>query len=548
MQTNSNVFNGTPFRLLRYLIKTSLFCLILESSTAHAQNDALVQVGTWRCTWYGVYNTYLKCDDVKFQRPFASTPNVVVSVSGQVPGGFQHPDPDYNLNEQVIHPDYIPYPRAFATSVTPSGFVPSVISGHPPAPYDNSEAYGSWVAVGQLSISNPVTPNYLVLTIIYAPPGTNGGRGSSSVSYQAGSTTGSSVSSSKTFKSTNSISAEGSGGIIGNGGGAGIAFEYSRSVTDSQSLDVKKSVTASISRAGPGKDGIDHDEDEIWLALRPAVALNLTTSSASWMLLDNQVVVQYVNVGWLNGHQPMPDGVAKQLKAAGITSSDYRDILARDPLADGQSSPPDPNRYVLINATYPYEPPYSANDPVPIQTFSISDSSLTSFGSDISETYKVGLTVSGSGGFLGFAKATLKDTASWEWTTKSSQTKSNGSSQTASLAVGGPAYGYAGNTLLLAYLDKLYGTFAFALADVADYKVRLKGSLKRQNRDPLPWTEVRVSVNGVSHRTVTNAKGEFIVLGEVDGPVELEASGVIQKIHFDHSTSPSSIEVMLTQQ
>jgi hypothetical protein len=129
---------------------------------------------------------------------------------------------------------------------------------------------------------------------------------------------GSTVSASQTFKTTNSLSAEGSGGFLGNGGAAGLTFDYSRSITDSNSLDIKKSNTATISRVGPSQDGLNHDEDEIWLALKPTVELDLTGSSAKWMLTSSPTTVQYVNVGWLNGHQPMPPGVAAQLNGAGL--------------------------------------------------------------------------------------------------------------------------------------------------------------------------------------------------------------------------------------
>ena len=51
-----------------------------------------------------------------------------------------------------------------------------------------------------------VSPKYLVLTVIYAPPGTEGGSSSSSVVYGSGSTTGSTVSSTGSFKQNHSVS------------------------------------------------------------------------------------------------------------------------------------------------------------------------------------------------------------------------------------------------------------------------------------------------------------------------------------------------------
>jgi hypothetical protein len=180
------------------------------------------------------------------------------------------------------------------------------------------------------------------------------------------------VSASESFKVSNSLSFEGSGGILGNVGG-GISFDYSRSVTDSNSLDIKKSSSTTIPRTGPFKDGIDHDEDAILLALKPTVELDVSSSSARWMLTNAPVTMQFVYIGWLNGHQTMPHGVEDLLKSAGITAADYPDILARDPLLNSAASP-DANRFTLLPISFPHEPPYSASDPVIPMGYQISSS------------------------------------------------------------------------------------------------------------------------------------------------------------------------------
>ena len=136
----------------------------------------------------------------------------------------------------------------------------------------------------------------MVLTVVYAPPGTNGGHSASSVSYQSGSTTGTVTSSSRSFKDGVSASVEASGSIFGNGGGVGVAFDYSNS-TDSESVEIKKSVTATISQAGPSQDGINHDQDEIWLLLRPTINLALSDSTTDWMLANTNATVQVLTCG-----------------------------------------------------------------------------------------------------------------------------------------------------------------------------------------------------------------------------------------------------------
>jgi hypothetical protein len=65
--------------------------------------------------------------------------------------------------------------------------------------------------------------------------------------------------------------------------------------------------------------------------------------------------------------------------------------------------------------------------------------------------------MSQSGKWLEFAKLTLKETASWEWTNKSSQSSSSGRTESASVTIGGPGFGYNANvTDIQVYFDTLY--------------------------------------------------------------------------------------------
>jgi hypothetical protein len=69
-------------------------------------------------------------------------------------------------------------------------------------------------------------------------------------------------------------------------------------------------------------------------------------------------------------------------------------------------------------------------------------------------------------GFLDLGKSTLRDTVSWEWTNKSSASFATGTTQSASVTIGGPAFGYAGKTVLALYPDTIYHTFAFVIEPV----------------------------------------------------------------------------------
>ena len=416
-----------------------------------------------------------------------------------------------------------------ATNVTNKGFR-AVVSG-----CFNPKA--TWTATGLKLLTGTVVPNYLVLTIIYAPPGTNGGHSTSSVSYQAGSTAGTTTSSSQSFKTGLTISVEASGGILGTGGGAGVSFGSSQSNTDSQSVDIKKSTTSTLTQVGPSQDGINHDEDEIWLLLKPTVNLALSGAIAEWMLASTHNPVQYVHVGWLNGHEAMPAGVASALSSAGITPEIYPDLLARDPLAAG-SSPAASDRFVPINTTFPYEPPYSQNDPVPTYTYNISSSTISTQAKESVDGVTVQAYVSGSADFLSLATVKLKDTVSWEWSNKSSTSTSAGTSQSAQLTIGGPSYGYSGPTVVNAYFDTVYRTFAFDLVPADGGNVALRGTLLNASGTAAAHRQVTLTGNGQEHLTVTNAKGEFEFYGDISGKAIVRAPGVNQTIpHLERTRS-----------
>jgi hypothetical protein len=446
--------------------------------------------------------------DIKFPTPFGSVPTVVIP-------------PTLSIDNVTINRNL--------ENITPEGFRVRPEKRVVVKPLH--EWAGIWIAVGPPGIPvlhGTVTPKYLVLTVVYAAPGNNGGKNTSSVVYQAGSTTGVTTSAKQSFKVGNSLSIEAQGGILGSVG-SGFSFDYARNTTDAESLDIKKSTTSTIQFNGPSKDGVDHDHDAIYLWLSPTIDLALTPSTAQWALTATQnVVIQYVYVGWLNNHVPMPDSIAQALQQHGITPEDFPDILQRDPLANGATSL-DPRRFVPLNTTFPYEPPYSASDSVPSTSYNVSNSSISGSGSTIEDSYKVGLSISAEGGFLGIAKVTLKDTLSWAWTNESSQSTSVGRSESASVTVGGPAFGYSGSTIMQVYFDTLYRTFAFA--PIENMPLGLKGTLMTAQKKPQISAEVTLLENGVTYRTFTNRKGEYRFFGNVGaGPAKLQANGVTEKL------------------
>ena len=487
------------------------------------------------------------CPDITFPKEFGDPPNVIVSFDTAFPLGDK-PNQRYGYKPGLV---------VKATKITTKGFKP-LISGVVDAAVGGvtyarkptkEEERGivrrvllNWTAVGPTLSKGTVHAKYVVLTVVYAPPGTSpsGGHSASSVSYAEGSTTGVTTSGIKSFQTSSSLSAEAEGGLFGTGGGAGLSFTFSKSTTDSQSLEIRKSKTYEIQRPGPAQDGINHDEDAIYLLLNPAIDFAFSPSSTQWMLRSTESSSPIVVfVGYLNGKMQIPDGVAAALKSAGISEADYPEILARDPLVANPSAVDSP-RYQYLNTKFSYQPPANQGDPVLTWKLTINDSTTATTGTSVEDSYKVGLTHFDKGNYLGFVSAKLTEAQSWTWTNKSSQSNASTSSQSAQLVVGGPAFGYPGPTELRIYLDRIYHTFAFALVPPST-NVGVNGVLVDPAGKPIPEAEVTLRDRGSRYRTFTNAKGEY-TFPDVDGSKEIEAAGVVRQIPANSIGKPLTIQ------
>ncbi|HEU0120445.1 MAG TPA: hypothetical protein VFQ91_07970 [Bryobacteraceae bacterium] len=383
-------------------------------------------------------------------------------------------------------------------------------------------------------------PRYYVLTVIYSPPGTKGGGSDSSVSYGQGSSSGTTVSSSNSFKKGTKVSVEVSGGILGNGGGAGGSFGISRSTTNSSELEVKKSAQTEITVKGPGIDGLDHDRDQIWLWLNPRLSITATPTATKWTVAGGQTAdIQFVFVGHLKNPSLMPPGVAQRLQANGITPADYPDILRADPFANG-GLVINSARYLPLFTTFPYEPPFAEGDPVTTFQATLDSSSTQTTAKETEREYEVGMTLSAEGGVPGFAKLSLKSETSWTWTNKSGTSTAAGTSESAKVTIGGPSFGYKGPTDIAVYYDVLYKTFLFAPILTPP---QFGGVLTSANGRPVPGQEVRITANGKTYRTFTNRKGEYRFPNRFVGSVQIRSGAITKRANIPRNSSRLDLQV-----
>ena len=253
----------------------------------------------------------------------------------------------------------------------------------------DNKLWKDFVPAGATGTETAAVP-YYVLTLAYAPPGTEGGNSSSSVQYSTASSTGTTTSTSDSFKTGMTVQAS-TGGLVDIGG----SFSASASQTDSSSLQVTKSQGYSFELDGPDVDGIDHDHDLFVLLLNPTVtATGYGNNYASWSMgVDGPTGLVYlVYAGQLKGTVPWDEGTKKALDGRGLTQDDYNQILSLSPFADG-SGKIDPNRFLSTRQSVPYKAPATKNSQPAKTSLILTNEQIQTETRDVEFEYKMTMEV-----------------------------------------------------------------------------------------------------------------------------------------------------------
>jgi len=365
---------------------------------------------------------------------------------------------------QSSQPNYCP-PTGPAPAVLPLGTSSFMIYFYP--------QYGGH---GSATIEFPgrLRPKYVVLAVVYAPPG--------SASYvQYGTTTmvstATTLGSSFVSQVSQSISLTTSG--ISGTSGSTASTNFTQQQDTSSSVTISKSSSLAITVPGPASDaaGLDHNYDVIYVWLNPVANVTLSTGKVVWRgyqydgrdPIGNMEIVPLYVYQLKNPSTIGPD-VANRLARTwdtsgpgGLTPADYSAILALDPFWNG-SGTVDLTRYwgPVVGETIAYVPPPAGGQPITtlyVQTNEIT----TTQGQGAQVTYSVSFSSEyGSPVFGELLSEDLKSSSSLTLTNKWSQTQTQKVNQTASVSVTGPAYSanYTGPTAFNVYQDYyIYGTF-----------------------------------------------------------------------------------------
>jgi hypothetical protein len=395
-----------------------------------------------------------------------------------------------------------------------------------------------------------VHPDFLLISILYAPPG-NASTAAFGQATSAGVTYGIGSNVSETEGTSIDISeAIGDVGFSltlqsGSSSGGGVTDQFSAVTT-----------ATDVSNLKPGKDPLDHTQDIFLLWLNPVVTLTKSdqkTLVAAIATGDAQMYVEEVSAGQLiNGippeklapHQicPTPDTCYTVPGLSVLTKDDIKMILAQDPfLSATPNQTPDPKRFIYLQSNPLENNTVAANV---TQAFTVSDAQTTSTTVTQSSGDSEGVTTGLS------AKAVvvgikLSNSDSWTWTQSVSHGTSSGKTQQASVTLASTTQTCCGinNSVtceVSIWEDMIYRTFVFlpqpetcqaALIGAASAAGAPAGAAAAPQGAPttnLATPFVGPSLSGTVRRGGTASAGTTVVV--------LDATGkVLQRIVTDHS-------------
>jgi hypothetical protein len=320
--------------------------------------------------------------------------------------------------------------------------------------------------------SGSLFPKYMILTVVYAPPGSQGCMFNSSASYGDGTTLGTTISASSSFNTETKISASVGAEVAGNGGEIGASFAFGQKDSNGSEMSVTNKSGSSIKASGPCSDGINHDYDRVYVLLGPEVPVefadpagcpNCGGETTSWSLAPNVGTQYEVYVGELKGTMEMRQSTSDIFAAHDINMDDQLAMLSADPLANWSGTAldePDPSRFVRTTRSIAYAPPVPGALPDSHDYF-MENESMTKSTEAAEFSYAVGLKVEGSAGFAGIAKAKLSVENNWTWTNSNSAAFSESRSTSAAVTIGSPSAAYMGPPAIAVYYDTIFKTYAF---------------------------------------------------------------------------------------
>lgn len=366
----------------------------------------------------------------------------------------------------------------------------------------------------QCTKAPPVTvlrPRYLIMSILYAPPGctstaTATCAATSAVEYAQSSSNGTKVSTTSAFKIGMSVTVNANLPV----GPFEASAGFTVSESNSTSRTLKKAQTLGLKVAG-NADGVNHGQDRFVLLLNPAIAVSTQGNNVTWNVGHTGPSARLFEVfaSELKDPSTMRPPVAQELQTLGFTNEDFQTILSADPLA--ANLPIDPQRYVPTTWTFPYEPALASSDcnGGVCSCISFTQELKNDLESEKARETSLAFAISMSETIGLSAISSLKHTTTFETTNSSSTANTTGSSQAASATVVCPSTTYNGPVFMEVLWDTVYGSFVFVPLQLSAKATVQRGKVMDAAGKPARALRVDLTVGGKTFHTFTDRNGGY---------------------------------------
>lgn len=389
-------------------------------------------------------------------------------------------------------------------------------------------------------------PRFVVLTLLYAPPGN-----ASNAGFSQGTTQGTTTSISNSFALGVTLEFNASGGFIAQGS-LGLSFGVTGTTQNSQGFEISTTATQGRQVASVS-DAVDHTQDRFILWLNPQVTITqtglgtgtYTVSPADGQPMDiidvstrellNPSLIPPAKLGPQNIGGVVVPGLA------GLTAMDFQSALSLDPFVgkDPTAAPTDGNRFVLVDRQ-DLEGPDQASLPAVSNSFTVDDSQTLTQTQSEQLAYEADVTAGGGVDLAIFGSASLDAKTAFTWTQQTSFGTSSGHTHQASVSLASTTVGLA-NCWIDIYEDSLYHTFMFVPpnlplcnppvpgAKMVQPVFALSGTVTRATGQPVAQAPVIVRfVQGGVIRLHTNLRGKYLVYSAPPGLVQVAVGNAVQ--------------------
>ena len=333
--------------------------------------------------------------------------------------------------------------------------------------------------------SGTMTPKFIVVGIIYSPPGAK-----STVSYTQSTTVGTSSSFTDTFSTNEKVSTSlgisgGSKTLTGSVTGT-VATTYSQSADSVGTYTVNQTTGSSTIATGPLSSaiGIDHDYDQVlvWLNPKANLTVGADRSSILWegytydstdIFSPNNPDVISLSIACLKNpflSSNCTDAGSRTSRSwdttsglGGLTLADYAAIASSDPFFVNPLYNPndDPNnRFTFTQQSVSYVPA-SVGDGANMDAGSFMTQTVSMAGQGASNSFSVEYSL--TAGLKGALTDQIQTSTTTMWKDQYSASQTNTVGQTDAYSIAGPLAtdNYSGPTSIEVFQDNVYGTFMF---------------------------------------------------------------------------------------